>query len=1095
MSAFRYILRSLWFFRKQHLALFAGTVISTAVLTGALVVGDSVRGSLRNMVDIRLGNTRYAMQTGDRFVRKELAGDLSARTGSPVIALNLLKGIGVNPDAGTQVNNLQVVGVGSDFSGFFDVEIPILGREEVLVSANLAERLDLAVGSSMIIRVEDEDVIPLNAPFAREADPSVPIRVSVMGILDDDRMGRFSLRNSQQAEYNVFVDREFIADRLEISGLVNTLLASDTEGGAEELNRVLEEVWQPGDMSLHVNSLPLSGKMEVTSDRIFIDGALASVLGQTGPGREEVLTYLINSIELKGRSTPYSFVSAVTPPYVDEGLSGDGIVISDWLSEDLEAGIGDTLSLNYYVVGPLRKLVERSHPFVVRSVVKTGSGLVDSTLMPPYPGLSEAGNCRDWDTGIPIDLKQIRDKDEFYWDDFKGTPKALISLQTGQRLWENEFGKLTAVRFNQHNVSVSMIRDALREGIQPVDLGLVFVPAYRQGVGAAENSVDFGELFLSLSFFVIAAGLLLTVLLFSLQARYRMPESGILAALGYRRGQIVMLRFYETSLVALLGSVAGAFAGIYYNKAVLLGLNSIWQDAVNSYVLNIYVFTGTVFIGALSGFLVSVLAVFLVTRFRLKRPLKGIIQNLDQQGRHALRGSSKWPALMVVVLYAATAVLVTYSVRSGVDRNAALFLSAGALFIVGSVMLAGLLLLRVSGGSQRPGAGTARLALKNAARSRTRSLTTVALLALGTFTIIITGANRKTFYGVDLDRSSGTGGFTYWAETTMPLTGDLSDGQVRQEIGLDNEVFGSTTFFQMLTLDGDDASCLNLNQVEKPRILGVDAAAFAERNAFSFTGLLQGIDRQAPWAELQKTYGPGIIPAFADQTVITWSLKRKIGDTLNYLNENGKELKLVLAGGLNNSVFQGNILIARDHFIANFPSSAASSVMLVDAPSESSENVYESLEGVLTDYGIDLSKTSRRLAEFNSVENTYLAVFMFLGGLGVIIGTIGLGVVIARNLIERKQELALLAALGFTRGHLIRLVLTENILLLTAGMVIGILAALIGILPSLLSPSFAIPGNLMIWLLAGVLLSGILWIWIPAARMVARSLVQSLRNE
>ncbi len=56
----------------------------------------------------------------------------------------------------------------------------------------------------------------------------------------------------------------------------------------------------------------------------------------------------------------------------------------------------------------------------------------------------------------------------------------------------------------------------------------------------------------------------------------------------------------------------------------------------------------------------------------------------------------------------------------------------------------------------------------------------------------------------------------------------------------------------------------------------------------------------------------------------------------------------------------------------------------------------------LIDYGIEITPTSQRLAAFNSVENTYLTVFMALSGLGFIIGTIGLGIILLRNVQERK---------------------------------------------------------------------------------------------
>jgi hypothetical protein len=72
--------------------------------------------------------------------------------------------------------------------------------------------------------------------------------------------------------------------------------------------------------------------------------------------------------------------------------------------------------------------------------------------MPLFPGLADAGSCYDWETGIPIDLEKIRPKDEQYWNDFRGTPKALISMQQGITLWGNAFGNYTSIRFDKQSM-------------------------------------------------------------------------------------------------------------------------------------------------------------------------------------------------------------------------------------------------------------------------------------------------------------------------------------------------------------------------------------------------------------------------------------------------------------------------------------------------------------------------------------------------------------------------------------------------------------------------------------------------------------------
>ena len=106
---------------------------------------------------------------------------------------------------------------------------------------------------------------------------------------------------------------------------------------------------------------------------------------------------------------------------------------------------------------------------------------------------------------------------------------------------------------------------------------------------------------------------------------------------------------------------------------------------------------------------------------------------------------------------------------------------------------------------------------------------------------------------------------------------------------------------------------------------------------------------------------------------------------------------------------------------------SGSKIMLIDGQQEDKQEINNILSAYLTDYGIELSKTSEKLAEFNSVTNTYLSVFLALGGLGVLIGTIGLSIVILRNIIERKNEMALLLAIGYKQKHIKTLLLIEKL--------------------------------------------------------------------
>lgn len=1094
MTIFKFIIQSIRFYWRQHLAVFLGTLISTAVLTGALIVGDSVRMSLNKLVDVRLGNIRFAMQAGDRFVRAAMSSEIGAKLNASTASLLMIQGIAINPEADTRVNRAQVVGVDSSFWNLSEIKIEAISADEAIISSNISQKLNIKVGDEFLLRVEKASVIPLNAPFSQDVDPSVAIRLKVKAIADKKSMGRFSLKSNQAEPYNIFVSREVLASKLDLVGKANVILISEVDENA--LNAAFHECFSLDDANIKIRELNESNSIEVLSERIFIDEPIAKSILSLDKPSETVLTYLVNSIGFNGKETPYSFVTALSSPNISGNLKDDEILLNEWIVKDLGVKVGDSITLKYFVIGPLRTIKEVEKSFIIIGVVSTQNKFINNSLMPLFPGLADAESCSDWETGVPIDLTKIRDKDEKYWNEFKGTPKALVSMQSGLSMWSNKFGNYTSIRFDKEKVQLEQLKDDILKSIEPEDIGLVFTPVYSQGLNAANNSVDFGGLFLSLSFFVIAAGILLTVLIYSLNTESRREETGILSGLGFERKLILKIRFGESILVTLLGGFVGAAFGVLYNYALVWGLNSVWQGAVHTNSLEVFVKPSTVVIGALSGVLVALASIYIVTRRKLNQPIASLIKSSFDSPLKVVKDYLNVSKLVALISILGAVTMVIYSLVSHGEVNAEMFLSAGGLFLLGCIALIDWRLRVIRDKVHTSPLSLLQLALKNASRKKSRSLTTIALLALGTFSIIITGANRKTYYGVENLRQSGTGGFLYWAETTLPISYNLNSPNGKVKFGFDTEEsLKDVDFIQLHSLDGDDASCLNLNQVQKPRILGLKPEAFDSRQSFTFVSHLNGVNTKNTWLELKKSYGDDVIPAIADQTVITWGLKKALGDTLIYLNESGKKIKLLLVAALDNSIFQGNLLIADSLFVQNFPSTSGSKIMLVDAPKDNQEQVAQLLNSTLADYGIELTPTSARLAEFNSVENTYLTVFMVLGGLGVIIGTFGLGVVLLRNMLERRSEIALMMAIGYRKKQIFRLILTENLFLLIIGLVCGLLSAFIGILPSILSPAFTMPAGFISILVLIVFISGVIWIYIPTRNTLKGNIIKGLREE
>ena len=166
----------------------------------------------------------------------------------------------------------------------------------------------------------------------------------------------------------------------------------------------------------------------------------------------------------------------------------------------------------------------------------------------------------------------------------------------------------------------------------------------------------------------------------------------------------------------------------------------------------------------------------------------------------------------------------------------------------------------------------------------------------------------------------------------------------------------------------------------------------------------------------------------------------------------------------------------------------------MDAPPERTADVSAALTKALRDAGLELTPTTRRLAQFNAVQNTYLGTFQVLGGLGLLLGSAGLGVVVLRNVLERRGELALLLAVGFRAKSLRWLVLSEHAGLLLLGLGAGVVAAAVAVLPALRSGGGALPLGTLGLTLAGVLVSGFVFTVLATAWSLRGRLLDSLRN-
>ena len=171
----------------------------------------------------------------------------------------------------------------------------------------------------------------------------------------------------------------------------------------------------------------------------------------------------------------------------------------------------------------------------------------------------------------------------------------------------------------------------------------------------------------------------------------------------------------------------------------------------------------------------------------------------------------------------------------------------------------------------------------------------------------------------------------------------------------------------------------------------------------------------------------------------------QVGDTLYYTNDRGESVGIRLIGTLSNSILQGNLLMDRTLFREIWPETEGSTLFLVRTPESETTATKRLLEQALHEYGVRITTTNDRLRQFNEVTDTYLSIFMTLGGLGLLIGIFNFIIVIRKNLAMRRDEIRLYRMLGFTDSWIEALLYRENRIVPLYALIAGSVGALVSV--------------------------------------------------
>lgn len=1179
------VIRTLLHFRGLLVPVAMGVAVATAVIVGALVVGDSMRGSLRFIAMDRIGSidsVLIAPRWFDEGLAKNLLFD-DSQIGSIHSLVFVQQAIAEKELH--RASEMALLGVDPDFwtLGTIKPKRPPEDKE-VILNQSLADKLHAEVGELIKLRVESQALVPADSPLGkREQDSKDLPRWKVIEILPDQSLARFSLRSDQRPIMNAFAGKRWLQKALEIDSKVNAIfiarssedLRNNTSGGKpallEKLSPALSDLglrWQHVQRSFPDTALGESASQDdgnqieakvldyyqLTTDQMLIaDGLSDGIMKRTSPHRPaSVLTYLANGVQHKkngkliGRSIPYSTIAAVDLPVLTSMLEpemrpgqpnteliSDWVVVTSWLAQELSIKLGDAIQIDYFLPETVEGLeVEKSFDAIVIAIAPltqpnrayqrnraasfsiSPTPFNDPAWTPVVPGITDQESIDDWDTPFPLTRKREPQDDKYFYD-HRLTPKLYISKELGRQHFGSRFGRVSNIRFDnlKPDEAIEIETQISEVSITKMpDLGWREIPLRRQQLMASSGTTPFDALFLSLSLFVIVAALLLVALLFRLAIEQRADHWGLLLASGWTRSAVRRLLLLEGSVVCTVGATLGIFLGLGYAYAMIAGLHTWWVGAITVSFLEYHVRPLSLVLGWGLSWLAALGTILISTRQLRSIPIAKLLKRQMETNFGVPQSASRRPYLAISSVILAIAILGVGQFLQG-QAQAGAFVGAGMLFLVGGLSWTLNKLKSVSTNRTASASASASmlnassLASSNAKRAPMRSILAIGLVAIASFLILSMSLFQAS------PNEAGTGRFAYIGKSSQAIHYDLANRDRQREIlGAKASGLSEFDFVPLRVRSGDDASCNNLYQASEPQILGISTRMESidqkpdGRSAFAWFAT-QNSKGDTPWHRLDLTAdgtAESPVPVVIDQNTALWALHLGgyVGETFSYTFDDHK-IHFRTVGVLQNTILQGSLIVGESNFEKLFPSITGYRMFLVksiEGPAslpklEMIKQARTVLEDGWSDSGLSLASSDSVLRQLLAVQNTYLGAFQVLGALGLLLGTIGLGVSQLRSAMERRGELAAMRAIGFTKSRLVWLLTLENGWQLLRGIGIGVVSAALATLPSLIRGQ---PFSGLAWpslMMAVVILSGFFCSIFAAWGAMQWPLLKSLRSD
>jgi putative ABC transport system permease protein len=455
---------------------------------------------------------------------------------------------------------------------------------------------------------------------------------------------------------------------------------------------------------------------------------------------------------------------------------------------------------------------------------------------------------------------------------------------------------------------------------------------------------------------------------------------------------------------------------------------------------------------------------------------------MDQGGGYLLGGSMIIIGLSLIVRQLRVPERVAYSIAGGglllwwllpldvhpfaeqMNQGMELFFLGGTMMVTGAVLLvmynSDLLLAAITHlfGRLRGLAPVVKTAVSYPMASRFRTGVTVALFSLVVFTLVLMSVADASFTSVYQDTHRVSGGFDIRGTTSYmnPITDIEAALEATEEVSRDDfESIASITYGPAEIRQADT----DQEWAEDLYIAGV-GPTYTESIQYSFALMAEGYDSpDQVWQALTDDEGLAVVGSSLAPSRVNYNLGAGMPsfqlegfykEDIDVLPEiyiqarypdAEQEHTLHVIGVLEETAIYGApVTTSQDtlNALMPIPVPPITHMFQVRPEVEDVSGLANDIEAQFLENGMNATAIAEEVEEFSQINRVFSDLIQGFMGLGLIVGIAALGVIAARSVVERRQQIGMLRAIGFQRSMVQFSFLMESSFIALLGIGLGV---------------------------------------------------------